>query len=773
MKKMVTLIAVLCGSVFSQLDTAALPDNQWFQIMDENMTINQGNWVYENDFKGDPNSSLFILGPGHVIHPQDCYYYPYDVLQNKWYKVHSTSRPTRQCLSSFAVNGQDSMILQMAGSEMGHQQSQGGFDDLYSTIIMGRKRGSVLWAYSMSRNHWAFMGGPTTFNQTDFTIMPQYDPVHDIMLSVKSGTISAYSYHLNRSVQYPSPVLVAQYAYSVTVDTRRGLFYILNNTGMYAFNPDSGKGVKVADAGPGYHDASDGSNGPSLNLMDYDEANDVIIYVFDGLNGNMSYAANAQTWAFKCDSLKWQRITPIASPPDRGRLAYNRHLNLFMMAGGKSTAGVISRGGGTNTSWVYRYKRTQRQMDALAAAPVASISNSSAGAALSWTSVAGASGYNIYRAACTGSIPRNFQKLNSSPVSALTYTDNSGSAGAVYSYKVVAVKDGAEGQFSRHCYTVPGVITDLAASVEESTVVRVSWVPRPEADIAGYNVYRARGSSMHQATMAGNYTKLNATPLTATEYWDTMAVTGNNLKDRVARGYIVKAVNNAGLEAGPSIIATTFPDSPEWAYTVPTSGKFRMGWQSPRRTKVLGVNMYRIQGAKVNPTLITDTVTYNWDWPPATATDAFSIQGQTYVIRAVNMLGQEGFATDQISPSISTFGFGMVTPTSSRFKYSLYTGVAAEKGSLSNGLTQNKSMLSLSPNPFNPSVKMTLNLQAAQKIEIEIFNQAGRLIEKRSLSASRGESSHLFNLSGKPTGLYLFRVKADTRTESKVAMLIK
>lgn len=769
----IILLTLIFGLVFGQLDTSTLADNQWVQIMDETMAINQGNWVYENDFKGDPNSRLFVLGPGHVIHPQDCYYYPYDLLDNRWYKTHSTSRPTRQCLSSFAINGQDSMILQMAGSEMGHQQSQGGFDDLYSTIIMGRKRGSVLWAYSMSRNHWAFMGGPTTFNQTDFTIMPQYDPVHDIMLSVKSGTVSAYSYHLNKSVQFASPVLVSQYAYSVTVDTRRGVFYILNSTGMYAFQPDSGKGVKVADAGPGFHDATDGASGPSLNLMDYDEANDVIVYVFDGLNGNASYAGYAQTWVFKCDSLKWQRIMPIASPPDRGRLAYNRHLNLFMMAGGKNETGSISRGGNTNTSWVYRYKKSPRLMDVLAPAPVASIANSSNGAVLSWSVIANASGYNVYRAVCTGGFPKKFEKINSSPVTGMTYADNTGINGTIYSYRIAAIKDGVEGLLSRHYYTVPGIITDLAASVEDSTVVRVSWVPRPENDIAGYNVYRARGSAMHQATMPGNYIKLNSALVTTSEYWDTMAVPGNNLTDRVARGYIVKAVNNTGQEAAPSIIATTFPDSPEWAYTIPTSGTFRMGWQPPRRTKVLGVNLYRIQGAKMNTALITDTVTTAWPWPPSTATDGYSIQGQTYVVRAVNMLGQEGFATDQISPTISTFGYGMVTPNSARFRYSNFSEITAVERYGKTYVEDKGDCVSLCPNPFNPSVNLTVIADNVHKVSIELLNSSGQIIIRNTAMMVKGKNSILYNLADKPSGVYIFRVCANGKEISKRAMLVK
>ncbi|MBL8028406.1 MAG: T9SS type A sorting domain-containing protein, partial [Fibrobacteres bacterium] len=525
---------------------------------------------------------------------------------------------------------------------------------------------------------------------------------------------------------------------------------------------------------PGFPIGPLDGNQMGLNLIAYDEANDIILYVYDGVNGTQSLSSNSQTWIFKCDSLVWHQMIPVASPPDRGHLAYNKNLNLFMMLGGTNPSGIISRGGDTKTAWVYRYKKSPRLKDILAAPPVAKIVNSSSSAEISWQTVSGASGYNVYRAACQYGFPQKFAKLNSSSISGNSYTDNSGTAGTMYSYRVAAIKNGTEGLLSRHCYTKPGIITDVAASVEDTHVVKVSWVSRAETDIAGYNVYRAKGSGMFSGALQGYYTKLNSTPVTGSEYTDTYTDAVNNLKDGVCRGYVVTVVNNAGQESGPSPVATTFPNSPEWAYTVPTSGTFRLGWQPPRRTKILGVNLYRKGETLINTSgIITDTVKFSLQWPPNTGTEPYQLADQTYVVRAVNMLGQQGYGTDQISPSVSTYGFGMVTPTSNRFNYTVFTSGTAVEENIAANEKELSSVLTVSPNPFNPMVKVSMQNVSGENIVFSVFDAAGRLVIQRKQAGVRGLNSVVFDLSGRSTGMYLIRASLNGKMIEKKAMLIR
>jgi beta-glucanase (GH16 family) len=64
---------------------------------------------------------------------------------------------------------------------------------------------------------------------------------------------------------------------------------------------------------------------------------------------------------------------------------------------------------------------------------------------ISWTQVAGATGYNVYRAA-----ERNgtYTKVNESPIENVSYTDTSLSTGAAYFYKVTAVNAAGESDMS-------------------------------------------------------------------------------------------------------------------------------------------------------------------------------------------------------------------------------------------------------------------------------------------------------------------------------------
>jgi hypothetical protein len=81
------------------------------------------------------------------------------------------------------------------------------------------------------------------------------------------------------------------------------------------------------------------------------------------------------------------------------------------------------------------------------------------------------------------------------------------------------------------------------------------WDKAIGSDVAGYNVYRARGNDVR---IEGAGKKLNSGLLNDPAYADATV----DLSDSVARFYWVTAVNLAGKESGPSPYAMTFPDAP-------------------------------------------------------------------------------------------------------------------------------------------------------------------------------------------------------------------
>ena len=780
-------VLVIFFTAFGQLDTSKLGNNTWVSIMGptETFSITSGNWAYENDLQSHPFYGFFIMGPGHFVHPQDCKFYPFDPLKKKWTIIDPPTLPPRRCLSSFVVNSQDTVIIQLAGAEASHQQSQGGWGTNYSGIDMGGKRRGM-WAYSFNRNEWYHILGPFSTPSYDYLPSVQYDPVHDLLIAPIADTTYLYNFHANSLSKLKTSMTFPSLYYSTAVDTKRGLAYAMTNNTLYKFDPET----QAWSAMPGTHPpcpvgAADG-NGTGLNQLAYDEINDVLLYTGD--DNTAGGAPNINTWIFYCDSLKWMKMSPAAAPLDRGRLAYNRALNAFMLLGGTANA-WISRGGSAQGIWIYRYKRA-----AAAQTPALESFINTLGTKplLKWKHVSGAAGYNIYRG-IANPYPRGYQKLNASPVTDTFYQDASAASATAYAYRICAVQNSTEGLMSRILYAGPGVVLNVVASVEDTHRVRISWDPRPTETVTGYNVYEASGAAGFTAPFPGSYVKLNASPVAGTEYADSVpaGVFG------YPRVYVVKAVNGLGLEGGVSHECTTYPNSLERAcvFSVPTSQGTKMvfHWQPPKRTRIAGVNVYhihpdseatnpalvtvqcvgadyflqpgepghmsatRINGTRTAPMLITDTVT-QWPMPPAPQDNTgFDLQTETYIARAVNIMGREGFGTDQISPNNMEFGNGIVMPSSIRYNNSDWSpNTATENAAISHSARMPD--LSVWPNPLYQQMKVTFNAAGNGTARIAIINLAGQRVSFRALPVKPGLNSADFHLSGTPSGIYVIEV---------------
>ncbi|MDP2710984.1 MAG: hypothetical protein Q8O56_07175 [Solirubrobacteraceae bacterium] len=144
---------------------------------------------------------------------------------------------------------------------------------------------------------------------------------------------------------------------------------------------------------------------------------------------------------------------------------------------------------------------------------------------LSWSAVAGVSGYDVYRRTDSGSYPQT--PLNEAPLSATTFTDpGSGLAtGTSYVYVVRAIAGSPAVQSAasaeRHVTPTgrPGPPATVGAVAAVGARVDVSWASVPGA--AGYDVYRrtAEGSFDYAARLGG-------ATVAGTTIADTTAVDG-------------------------------------------------------------------------------------------------------------------------------------------------------------------------------------------------------------------------------------------------------
>ncbi|MGI3785443.1 MAG: fibronectin type III domain-containing protein, partial [Janthinobacterium lividum] len=92
--------------------------------------------------------------------------------------------------------------------------------------------------------------------------------------------------------------------------------------------------------------------------------------------------------------------------------------------------------------------------------------------------------------------------------------------------------------------TAPSVPASVAAA-KEGTGARLTWTASPEADVAGYNVYRATGS--------GSFSKISSDLVTSATYLDAGLTVGTTYS------YQLGAVDRAGNESARSATATYTP----------------------------------------------------------------------------------------------------------------------------------------------------------------------------------------------------------------------
>ena len=237
----------------------------------------------------------------------------------------------------------------------------------------------------------------------------------------------------------------------------------------------------------------------------------------------------------------------------------------------------------------------------------------------------------------------------------------------MYGYQVIAV--GAQDWHSLPAFTQPLRPVGLCASVESAQYARLRWEAEAvaAAGLAGYHVYRADGKGIE----AANGTRLTVQPVAVPHFEDGTV----DLSDGVIRGYWVTAVDRFGVESGASPLSYTVPDAPR-GFTVlegvgPSNSHgiklgYELSWDWPRDMRIAGFNLYH---ATEHLNTFEHPDHYDAFWPlwtklneePLTESEfAFSISEENstdhyFYVRAVNILGQEGFFTDILSPADGQF----------------------------------------------------------------------------------------------------------------------
>jgi hypothetical protein len=167
-------------------------------------------------------------------------------------------------------------------------------------------------------------------------------------------------------------------------------------------------------------------------------------------------------------------------------------------------------------------------------------------------------GYNVYRSAASQNQPAQ-TPLNTRPVEATSFADQTFAFGEEYVYVVRAVSLGTGGEpvesLNSNAVTVkpvdvfppaaPGGLTAAAPPAPQQRV-SIFFAANQERDVAGYNLFRSTDAALPKE----QWTKLNRTLLDRTTYQDEAVKSGQRFY------YYVTAVDAAGNESRPSDVVS-------------------------------------------------------------------------------------------------------------------------------------------------------------------------------------------------------------------------
>lgn len=232
---------------------------------------------------------------------------------------------------------------------------------------------------------------------------------------------------------------------------------------------------------------------------------------------------------------------------------------------------------------------------------------------LSWEAVEGATGYNVYRSL---NAEGSYEKMNASPITATTYTDNrSGNAGTTYYYRISAQRGEEEGPLSNTISRVSRCQrpTGLQARSNSDGSITLSWdEPAVPGSVSAYRIYQWNGSHFIWIGDEGSHLTARKTTATISPFYLNpgvdvqFSVRGYNEKDIVGSLSIYSLPVTAAA-ADPLFSA---PDGLSCDNNG-TTGRVRLSWKAV--DGATGYNVYRSLSAdgsyeKMNDSLITATV---------------------------------------------------------------------------------------------------------------------------------------------------------------------
>jgi len=553
----------------------------------------------------------------------------YDLVKGTWILMYPNTSPPGNCCSRTNVMDQaNGKFIRFPGFS-GHHGWQ------WSRRIFNLD--SSVWAYDLNKNKWVNMC-PIPEISVGPARAAAYDTDNQIILVFnvyESSKTAAYDLYTNTwTLLYPKnePPKKPSYnpGFNMIYDQSQKLFVLFgvgDGTDPRTFTFDIKKNEwkdMQPEINPTYYKADP--------VLAYDSKNKVTICVVANKEKNC-----LETWAYNSKSNQWEKRNPAKEPDfsvDRKRiLIYSPDQNLLILENRTKTGNWRTD---EQQIWTYRYAETQEEKIPEAPEDL-KLKTTDNNVELSWKSRS--KNYNIYHGVSEKPWLVNYKKIASVKTNKFIHKNQEKDK---INYYYVTVVDSKESKPSLKVRAQPRVITDIVISALSKDKVEIEWKTN-DKDIAGYNIYRAETEFQGEFLRSiFPFKKIN-----------NGLVKNNNFIDNVllnkVHAYRIHAVNNLGIESGPSPFILTIPSPPQYVFSKENGNDCQLKWQKNPEKSVVGYNVYRTRYSKfddehdlLNKEPIKATNFTDINAKKGMPTEP-SNTGRRYYITAVDFLGQESF----------------------------------------------------------------------------------------------------------------------------------
>ena len=399
------------------------------------------------------------------------------------------------------------------------------------------------------------------------------------------------------------------------------------------------------------------------------------------------------------------------------------------------------------------------------------------GVDLSWSSVSGASGYNVYRALRPFRNPAAAIKVNDSPIGGTSYTDASGAGGQRFYYRITTVAGGGESTPSN---PADAVLTNVSAS-QTASVSSDGTVDFGSTGIS-VNFVNTQGSGTVEVTKFGN-------PPAGTSSIDGRNASTYRFEAHVEEGLAfgssteirIDASSVEGVTDPTSVaiykrsapgqetftkLATTYDEgSDELVAQVSSLGEFALGSDT---------NPLPVELASFEATTDEGRLHLAWQTSSETNNARFEVQ------RRVKEQATETPSGWSTVGSVETKAEGGTTTKAHSYQY-IDSDLPYEAGrveyrlrqvdmdgtaSLSRVVTVERrvdevELLGTYPNPARGQITVRYALPETQSVTIRLYDVLGRKVRTLAQGASSGRQKATVDVSGLPSGSYFLRLRVE------------